>query len=257
MTGKISSAYGIYLTGIRDGELEKAFSENMGEYYIQHSTGVKDKKEGFMEFFNDFKKRYPQRDIKIIRAIEDGQYVFLHVIQFLNNKTSNWVTADLFDTDENDKIIEHWDVISEYIEQEKTVSKNDMVLGEFQIIDEEKTEENKKLARTFLFDIFEMGNYDNLNKYIDENKYIEHNPKMEDGTDSLKKFIIKEKIKYDFVFKVIGQGNYVVAYSQVIFRNEKYCVFDIYRIENNKIVEHWDNIEIIPKHEDLVNVGKF
>ena len=32
---------------------------------------------------------------------------------------------------------------------------------------------------------------------------------------------------------------------------------DIFRLENGKIVEHWDNKEVMPKVEDLTNRGKF
>jgi len=40
--------------------------------------------------------------------------VFLHVYQNLGNGAALWVTGDLFDTDENGKVVEHWDVIQEY-----------------------------------------------------------------------------------------------------------------------------------------------
>lgn len=43
-----------------------------------------------------------------MRAFEDGRYVFVHAHQSLNDGEHQWVTTDLFDTDEDDKIIEHW-----------------------------------------------------------------------------------------------------------------------------------------------------
>lgn len=51
---------------------------------VKHSTGVKDGKEGFANFFTDFFKRNPKREIKIVRAFEDGNFVFLHVHQNLS-----------------------------------------------------------------------------------------------------------------------------------------------------------------------------
>jgi len=45
--------------------------------------------------------RNPIRDIQVVRAIEDGQFVFVHVYQSLNSGEAKWVTADLFDTDED------------------------------------------------------------------------------------------------------------------------------------------------------------
>ena len=103
---KITNAKGLYLEGIRDGNMQEALDKYTGDRYTQHSTGVGDNKEGFMEFFVPFMERNPVRDIQVIRAIEDGQYVFVHVYQSLNNGEAKWVTADLFDTDDNDRMIE-------------------------------------------------------------------------------------------------------------------------------------------------------
>ena len=81
----------------------------MGESYTQHSTGVGEGKEGFKAFFIDFFKRNPKRDIQIIRAIEDGDFVFLHVLQNLNDGSVKWITMGIFRADNNGRIVEHWD----------------------------------------------------------------------------------------------------------------------------------------------------
>lgn len=48
---KLNNAKALYLEGIRDGHYEKAVNTYTGDRYTQHSTGVKDGKEGFIEFF--------------------------------------------------------------------------------------------------------------------------------------------------------------------------------------------------------------
>lgn len=111
MSKKSENARALYLEGIRDGRVREAVTKYTGDRYTQHSTGVADGIEGFVAFFEPFVKRCPARDIQVVRMIEDGPYVFAHVFQDINNGEAKWVTADLFDTDENDKIIEHWDVI--------------------------------------------------------------------------------------------------------------------------------------------------
>lgn len=52
--------------------------------------------------------------------------MFVHVYHIDNNK-EEWVTKDMFDTDEKNKIVEHWDVIAAYKEANETISGNDMI----------------------------------------------------------------------------------------------------------------------------------
>jgi len=256
MNPKLENATNLYLQGIKEGRIE-VVKEYTGDRYTQHSTGVTDGAQGFMDFFKDFLERTTTRDIRVIRTIEDGQYVFAHVYQDIDNGSAKWVTADLFDTDDNDKIIEHWDVISAYQEASSTASGNDMILGDFEIKDQDKTEENKALIRSYLVDVFQNGNLDKLKFYVSSDKFINHSPNMPNGINALKSFLTTEDFKYDFVFKVIGQGDHVVSYSKAIFNNEELALFNIFRIENSKIVEHWNNMEAIPPRSEWANTGKF
>ena len=56
---------------------------------------------------------------------------------------------------------------------------------------------------------------------------------------------------------MIGQGNHVVSYSKATLNGQEFAVFDIFRIENDKIVEHWDNMEPILARTEWANTGKF
>ena len=96
---RLNNAKNIYRVGIRDGQPREAMAKYTGQRYTQHSTGVKDGQAGFIEFFEDFIARNPERDIQIVRGFEDGRYVFLHAYQSLNDGATQWVTMDLFDTD--------------------------------------------------------------------------------------------------------------------------------------------------------------
>lgn len=109
---KLENAKNLYLEGIAQGRVREAIEKYTGTCYTQHSTGVRDGVAGFVEFFEPFLVRYPHRDIRILRSVEEGPCVFLHVYQNLNHGGAEWITMDLFDTDSIDKIVEHWDVIA-------------------------------------------------------------------------------------------------------------------------------------------------
>lgn len=90
------------------------------------------------------------------------------------------------------------------------------------------------------------------------NQYVADEMKEHDLTISNYASWIKEHyVNYDFVFKVMGAGNYVVAYSKVSIDHKDYALFDIFRLNQGKIVEHWMNKEIMPAYAELTNSGKF
>ncbi|NNL47860.1 MAG: SnoaL-like domain-containing protein, partial [Acidimicrobiia bacterium] len=161
---RLDNAKALYMEGIRDGKFVEAINRYAGDRYVQHSTPVRDGKEGFIEFFADFVQRNPDRDIEIIRGFEDGRYVFLHALQTLNGGESRWVTADIFDTDDEGRMIEHWDIIQEAVDE--TVSGHTQVDGPTEPTDLEKTEENKALVSRFATDVLVNGQIDKSTNYI-------------------------------------------------------------------------------------------
>ena len=257
MSQKIKSAIGLYLEGIRDGNPREALEKYTGARYTQHSTGVKDGKEGFIEFFDEFIKRNPKRDIQILRTIEDGNHVFVHAYQNINDGESQWVTGDFFDTDENDKLIEHWDVISSY--SDTTPSGHTTTDGSTEITDLEKTEENKQLVKKLIHDVLMNQNPSNIDKYISAKKYTQHNKNILDGLEYFKNLLLSENnpLLYQEIVLLVGQGNFVATLCKTTWKSIPQAQVDIFRIENGLIVEHWDVLEPVPSPEIAKNSGKF
>ncbi|MDR9829203.1 hypothetical protein RCJ22_26795 [Vibrio sp. FNV 38] len=248
MSKKLENVTNLYLEGIRDGHAEAAIKKYTGCRYTQHSTGVGDGVDGFVEFFQDFIKRCRVRDIQIIRSIVDGQYVFVQAFQDINNGEAKWVTTDLFDTDKNDKIIEHWDVISAY--ETEPGSMQDQIGGPTQPSATTSTEESIELVRNFLRNVMVLGDCEDLDKYCDLDNLHSHSAP---NTETLSAYIGC----YDQVFKVIGQGDMVVAYSRVNPIGQELARFDVFRVKDGKIVELWVNQEPVPPKDEWVNGGKF
>ena len=260
MGARLNNAKALYIEAIRDGNYVEAINKYAGERYTQHSTPVKDGKEGFIEFFADFLKRNPERDIEIVRGFEDGQYVFLHVVQTLNGGESRWVTADLFDTDDQARMIEHWDIISEWVDE--PVSGHTQVDGPTEPTDLDKTEENKTLVTGFVTDVLKDGKFDKLIDYIWTDTYVQHNPHVGDGLEGLSAYVesLTEQglsIVYEDIHKVVGCGDFVAVLSKMNLAGKDTAVIDLFRVDDGRIVEHWDVLEEILPGDQWVNSGKF
>lgn len=258
MSRKIENAVGLYTEGIRDGNIREAVTKYTGDRYTQHSTGVRDGIEGFVEFFEPFIARNPIRDIQIVRTLEDGQRLFVHAYQSLNNGQAEWVTLDFFDTDDDDRIVEHWDVIAEY--SPETPSGHTSVDGPTEVTSLDATGANKTLVRTFIEDVLmDGGNPGNVGSYISGDQYVRHNRDAADGLQSFKELAIAEDrpFVYEEIVLLVGQGNFVATLCRARWEDTPYAQADLFRIADGLIVEHWDAAEPIGPETEWVNSGKF
>ena len=127
----------------------------------------------------------------------------------------------------------------------------------------EKTEENKKLVEGFVNDVLFGKNPGKITDYISTETYHQHNPHVADGFDGLGKALQEltdagMPMTYANNYLILGQGNFVLTVSEGIFMKKNVAFYDLFRVENVKIVEHWDTIEEIPAKEEWKNNnGKF
>jgi predicted SnoaL-like aldol condensation-catalyzing enzyme len=83
--------------------------------------------------------------------------------------------------------------------------------------------------------------------------YTQHNPGVADGADGFRKFIEFLQQKYPQAHSeakhVFADGNYVIVHSHAIQEpgTRGAAIIDIFRLENKKIVEHWDVIQPLPE----------
>jgi predicted SnoaL-like aldol condensation-catalyzing enzyme len=90
------------------GDPAKAVELYVGAEYVQHNPLVGDGKAAFIEYFNDMAKDYPEKSIKFVRAVAEGDLVALHTHQTWPGN-EEYVTMDFFRFDVHGRIVEHWD----------------------------------------------------------------------------------------------------------------------------------------------------
>ena len=95
-----------------EGNPRKAIEKYVGDQYIQHNPAVADGTIGFIDYFEQMQKEYPEKSIEFVRCIGEGDLVALHTRQTWPGN-QEYVTMDFFRFDENGKICEHWDSIQQ------------------------------------------------------------------------------------------------------------------------------------------------
>jgi predicted SnoaL-like aldol condensation-catalyzing enzyme len=226
--------------------------------YIQHNLSVGDGLEGFGEVM----KNAPEGGFKanVIRVFQDQDYVIAHTeYEFFGPKAA----FDVFRF-ENGLIVEHWDNLTEV--SRPNPSGRTQFDGAIEIADKDRTASNKKVIETLMNEVFLYGKMDNLATLINPTKYIQHNSTVADGLDglgaALQYFEENDMVmKYTKVHKILGEGNFVLTMSEGNFGKapgDHVAYFDLFRLENGQIVEHWDVIQAIPSKSEWKNQnGKF
>jgi predicted SnoaL-like aldol condensation-catalyzing enzyme len=104
------------------------------------------------------------------------------------------------------------------------------------------------------------GQLNKLDHYIDSEDYTEHNPEMADGLPALRESLSrKSKIKvYDKLHRILAEGSFVLSIGEGFLNSVHTSFYDLYRVSEGKIAEHWDTIDAIPPRSEWKNNnGKF
>ena len=85
-------------------------------------------------------------------------------------------------------------------------------------------------------------------------RYVQHNPGAADGPDGFRKFIafLREKFpnSHSEIKRSFVDGDYVVLHVHAVREpgTSGNAIVDIFKVENGKIVEHWDVVQPIPEN---------
>ena len=65
-------------------------------------------------------------------------------------------------------------------------------------------------------------------------------------------------MKYPHIHKALGEGNFVRVISEGTLAGKATAFYDLFRVKNGKIAEHWDTVEAVAPRAHWKNEnGKF
>jgi len=243
------------LKGIETGDPTSIAVVNE-EKYIQHNPQTHEGGEGLADLFKRLSKTSPS--VNIVRVFEDDDFVFAHTEYDFARRN---IGFEIFRF-ENDQAVEHWDNIQK--RKGPNSSGHTMVDGETIVMDFEKTEANRMAIQSFVHDVLIQGRVEELVDYINQEHYTEHNPHMgDDLVELFSALSVPSKdgsipIKYEKCHRLLADGNFVLSVCEGCVNQSPSSFFDLYRLKDEKIVEHWDTTEAIPlRSEWKNNNGKF
>ena len=111
-------------------------------------------------------------------------------------------------------------------------------------------EKNKQLATTAYQRIFGDLDATGVDEFMSTN-FIQHNPTISDGQEGVKSLVQmlisqgvpKQKIEFKHI---AAEDDIVFLHSRYEMGGKEWRFIDIYRIENDKLAEHWDAMMPMP-----------
>ena len=240
------------------GDTAKA-KELLAPGYIQHNLAFGTGADAFVAAVEGLAQAPVKTTVNNIRSFEDGDKVFLQTVYNFAG-AGEQVGFDVFRFDEDGKIAEHWDNLAD--KAAPNPSGHTQIDGTLEKKDVDK-EETRNVVAGFVGDVLRGENPDKLTSYYDGDKYIQHNTAIADGLSGLGaalEAMAKQGISmvYNKTHMVLADGDYALACSEGTFGGVPTTYYDLFRVENGFISEHWDVMETLADKSTWANEnGKF
>ncbi len=225
--------------------------------YVQHNLALGDGLGPLLAFLDSLPAGSSR--VQPLRTFEDGDISFAHLEYFLA-PMGHVVGFEVHRWDD-DRVVEHWDNLQPLPELPNPSGRT-MTDGPTEPDEPERTAENKTKVGQFLTRVLIDGRTDDLAEYFDGDRLLQHSPTYGDGVavfiHTLEQGRRDGSLLYQQVHRVLGEGSFCLAMSEGLAGGDPAAFYDLFRLQDQKIVEHWDVVERIPpRHEWLNDNGKF
>ncbi|MGL1920725.1 MAG: nuclear transport factor 2 family protein [Hyphomicrobiales bacterium] len=231
-----------YLQNVMAAKNPKIVDQYMAENIIQHGPRAADGLKGMKKYLKSQPGGKTPMKIEPFRILKEDDLIIVETNLFNANRDQHYM--HMFRV-ENNKIIEYW-------EGEASIrpDKPNQFKGPNKISDLDKTQQNKLLAIDFINDVYVEENAEKAIDYVAAN-FLQHDTRKNSGAQGVVDYINKQKkrkmgFRYVTMHHVIAEGNFVMILGEAKLAKAKFSVFDIYRIEDGKIAEHWNVTEKTP-----------
>ena len=233
------------LEAIRVQDADKAL-QYVNPQLVQHSPCIGAGVEGLRQYIE--RSTPEQRKLKVVRTIADGPYVMAQLKS--ESSGENMFAVYRF---EDGLIAEHWAFSSSDAPPNK--SGHTQLDGPTEAKHLEDTEKNRAFVRRY-YETFHLAEDHSRNdEFFKRDRVIRHEPGVRDGLEEFLRDVevLMQHRTIDEIKLLLGQGDLVFLAAKGTHEGKPCVYIDLYRVEDEKIVEHWGFPEMVPPETERKN----
>ena len=215
-------------------------------HFVPHDPFMATGVEGFRQYIVGSSPE--QLNLTVVRALEDGPYVVTQVKA--EGTGENMFAVYCF---EGGLIAEHWVFSAQDAPPNK--SGHTQLDGPSEVKHLEDTEKNKAFARRYYETFHLAGDRSQNDDFFTGDLMIRHEPGVQDGLGEFLRdvAVLMQHRTIEEIKLLLGQGNFVFIAAKGTHESDPCVYIDLYRVEEEKIVEHWGFPAKVPPQGECKN----
>jgi predicted SnoaL-like aldol condensation-catalyzing enzyme len=115
-----------------------------------------------------------------------------------------------------------------------------MMDGPMPLANADLTDQNRKIVQAFYQRVFIDRQLDALAPFVAPD-LIQHHPEVDNGINGLQTYLRRNpaELSRSKIHRLIAEGDFVVVQSEGTLTHQPTLFYDIFRLAQGKIVEHW------------------
>ena len=218
------------------------------ENYTEHNPQVTDGPQGLRAYIHQLSH---QDHLNVVRAFVDGPFVFTQADGQLSDQSTFF---DVFRFADG-LIVEHW--VFSAPAAPANQSGHTQVDGPTKATHMGDTQKNKSFLGEYYQTFHIAGDHRGGERYFFQNNCIRHEPGVRDGVAEFLSdvTVLMQHRTIDDIKLLLGQGDFVFVVARGTHESDPCVYIDLYRVDREKIAEHWGFFQQVPPPEQRKNAN--
>jgi len=236
-----------------------AARQYLGSGYIEHDPSIADGPDGLSTYLTRLKDARPRSRHEVTQVVAEGDHVVLHVHVVDAPDSKGESMAHIYRLD-GGRIVEHWGMTQPVPDKPNPDNPNSAFglaspAGAISAAtgprDRAREARHKQIVTDFYNAALNEKNWEKAVRFIGP-RYTQHSLYAPDGPGGLRDLVDRLRDQFPLnrgeIKRAFVDRDLVVLHLRVRRTPEVqgWCVFEMMRIEDDKVVEHWDTFQTVP-----------